>query len=71
MRKIWIEDRIPEDWNKGITVLICKKGDRKQCGNCRGLTLWCQTFRMALEIKGKLAEELYAFRRGEEMEIWS
>jgi hypothetical protein len=73
LRKIWTENRIPEDWYKGIIVLIYKKGDRKQCGKFRGITLFCQTFKMyermlvnkmALEIKGDLAEELNAFKRG-------
>jgi hypothetical protein len=72
LRKVWIEKRIPEDWYKGI-IVPNYKGDRKQHGNYRGITLLCQTFKiyerifvnkMRVEIKGKLIEELYAFRKG-------
>jgi hypothetical protein len=34
--KISTENRIPEDWYKGIIMPIYKKGDRKQHGNYRG-----------------------------------
>jgi hypothetical protein len=56
-----------EDWFKGIIVPIYKKGDRKQCGNYKGITKLCQTFKlydrilankMIREINRKLAEEL-------------
>jgi hypothetical protein len=43
LRRIWTENNIPEDWCKGIIVLMYKKGDRKQCGNYRGIMLLCQT----------------------------
>jgi hypothetical protein len=46
LRKVWVESRIPEDWNKGITVPVYKKRDSKQCGNYRGITLLCQTFKI-------------------------
>jgi hypothetical protein len=73
LRRIWTENNIPEDWYKGIIIPIYKKGGRKQCGNYRGTTLLCQTFKIyerilanqiIKEIKGQLAEELYAFRAG-------
>jgi hypothetical protein len=35
MRKIWLENKIPGDWYKGIRVPIYKKGDRKICNNYR------------------------------------
>jgi sorting nexin-29 len=73
--RIWTENKIPENWCKGIVVPIYKKGDGKQCENYRRITLVCQTFRiyktilankMFKEIKGKLLEKLYAFRAGRE-----
>jgi hypothetical protein len=76
LRQIYIENRIPEDWYKGIIALIYKKGDRKQCRNYRKITLLCQTFKTyerilvnktTLEIKVKLAEELHEFRKGRAM----
>jgi hypothetical protein len=73
LRRIWAENRIPEDRYKGIIIPVHKKGDRKQCGNYGGIVLLCQTFKiykrilankMIKEIKRRLAEELYAFRAG-------
>jgi hypothetical protein len=46
MRKIWLENKIPGHWYKGIIVTIYKKGDRKICNNYRGITLLCQTFKI-------------------------
>jgi hypothetical protein len=37
---------MPEDCYKGIIVPIYKKGDRKQCGNYRGIMLLRQTFKI-------------------------
>jgi hypothetical protein len=64
LRKIWIENKISEDWYKQVIVPIYKKGDVKHCGNYRGITLSCPTFKIyrilvkkiILEIKGRLAE---------------
>jgi hypothetical protein len=59
-----------KDWYKELSY---KKGKRKQCGNRTGITLLCQTFqiyksilakKIIKEIKGKLAEKLYAIRAG-------
>ena len=36
---IWKEERIPEDWCKGLIVKLPKKGDLTNCGNWRGITL--------------------------------
>ena len=36
---IWEEERIPEDWCKGLIVELPKKGDLTNCGNWRGITL--------------------------------
>jgi hypothetical protein len=72
LKKIWTENRIPDDWYKRITVPIYKKGDMEQYGNHKGITFLCQTlkiyerilvYKMTLEIKGKLAE-LFTFRKG-------
>jgi hypothetical protein len=45
LRRMWTENRIPEDWYKGIIVPIYKMGVRKQCGNYKGIMLLCQTFK--------------------------
>ena len=36
---IWEEERIPDDWCKGLIVKLPKKGDFTNCGNWRGITL--------------------------------
>jgi hypothetical protein len=33
LRRIWTENKIPEDWYIGIVIPIYKKGDRKRCGS--------------------------------------
>jgi len=38
-RKVWEEEAIPEDWSKGIIVIVPKKGDTSVCKNNRGITL--------------------------------
>ncbi|KAI8477652.1 hypothetical protein Bbelb_446140 [Branchiostoma belcheri] len=37
--KIWHGEAIPEDWSKGIIVVLPKKGDTTHCANNRGITL--------------------------------
>jgi hypothetical protein len=73
LRRIWTENKMPGDGYRGIIIPIYKKGYRKQCGNHREIILLCLTFevyerilanRMEKEIKGKLAEEVCAFRAG-------
>jgi hypothetical protein len=72
LRRIWAENRIPEDWRTGLITPVYKR-NRKQCGNYGEITLLCQTFqiyerilanKMTKEIKGKKAEELHALRAG-------
>jgi hypothetical protein len=67
MRNIWLETKIPGDWYKrNHSTNIYKKGDRKICNNCRGITLLHQTFKiyerilankLTKEIETKLKEE--------------
>lgn len=73
IRVVWKERKIPTDWEKGMIVPIYKKGDRKKCGNYRGITLLCHTLkiyeriidrRMRLEVDNMLNEEQYGFRWG-------
>jgi hypothetical protein len=39
VRKIWKEERIPEEWKETIIVPIHKRGDTDKCENYRGITL--------------------------------
>lgn len=38
-QKAWNEKEIPEDWRRALIVPIYKSGDKKECGNYRGITL--------------------------------
>ena len=37
--RIWHEEKIPEQWKKGLIVKIPKNGNLKECKNWRGVTL--------------------------------
>ena len=37
--KIWAQERVPDEWLKGIIVKLPKKGDLMDCNNWRGITL--------------------------------
>jgi hypothetical protein len=37
--KIWVEEKLPADWKKGMIVKLPKKGDTTNCSNWRGITL--------------------------------
>jgi hypothetical protein len=39
LRRIWAENRMTEDWHKGIIISIYKKVDREQRGIYRDITL--------------------------------
>jgi len=43
--KIWRQEKIPCKWSEGIMCPIYKKGDRKQCSNCRGISLLNITYK--------------------------
>lgn len=36
---IWLKEKIPKEWGKGIIIKIPKKGDLSNCDNWRGITL--------------------------------
>ena len=44
--KIWEKETVPQDWKDANIVSLFKKGDRKDCGNYRGISL--------LSIAGKI-----------------
>ena len=39
-QEAWILGKTPKDWQTGVIILIYKKGDRKQCTNYRGISLF-------------------------------
>ena len=50
VRRIWGEERIPEEWKETIIVCIYKKGDRDRCENYRGIALGNATYRILVNI---------------------
>ena len=46
-RFIWHEEAMPEEWRMSVLVPIFKgKGDRKECGNYRGIKLMSHTLKL-------------------------
>ena len=70
---IWEEERISEDWCKGLIVKLPKKGDLTNCGNWRGITLMPTAAkvmgkviikRISRGVDKKLRKEQAGFRSG-------
>ena len=49
-RRIWEEERIPEEWKETIIVSIYKKGARDRCENYRGIALGYATYKILANI---------------------
>ena len=66
--KIWNTCEIPADWRKGIMIPIFKgKGDRRECGGHRGLTLLSAPGKLfARLILGRIRDHLIAHQRPEQ-----
>lgn len=71
--KIWQNKVWPEDWKRSIFIPLFKKGDRKDCGNYRTISLISHTSKVLLKILQKrledflskeLPEEQAGFKRG-------
>ena len=41
---------MPEEWKQSITVPICKNGDKTDCSNCRGISLFPTTYKIVSDI---------------------
>lgn len=74
--KIWKGGGIPKEWRKGVICPIFKKGDKKDAKNYRGVTLMDTAYkvyesilneRLMEEVKDKLEEGQFGFRRGRGM----
>ena len=70
---IWQEKAWPQDWKRSIFIPLFKKGDKKDCGNYRTISLISHTSKIMLKILQKrlegflnkeLPEEQAGFKRG-------
>ncbi|KAE9537430.1 hypothetical protein AGLY_006453 [Aphis glycines] len=43
-KRIWDEERLPDEWNKAIIILLYKKRDKILCNNYRGIALLNTTY---------------------------
>ena len=71
--RIWREEKIPEEWMKGLLIKLPKKGDLSYCKNWHGIMLlniaskvFCRVIleRMKFALDEKLREEQAGFRDG-------
>lgn len=71
--QVWREGKIPKEWRRAVICPIHKKGDKKECGNYRGIALLVgaskiyeiileRRFRTAVE--DKIGEWQHGFRPG-------
>ena len=72
-KRIWSEEKVPEEWKKGLLIKLPKKGDLSYCKNWRGVMLLKMAskvfYRVILErikiaLDEKLREKQAGFRAG-------
>ena len=72
-QRAWLSGDTPEDWRTGVVVPLYKKGDHKDCGNYRGITLLSlpgKVYAKILEkrcrpiVESRLHDEQCGFRAG-------
>ena len=70
---IWREGKVPQQWKNAVITVLCSKGDKTECGKCRGISRVSHADKVLLEVvarrlsayceaKGLLPEELCGFR---------
>ena len=71
LSKVWDNEAVSPDWNKGIIVKFSKKGRKTSCDNWRGITLQnvaskvlCQIFRNRIQTQVDLilGDDQHGFR---------
>ena len=70
---VWRTERSPQDWKDSIIATIFKKGDAKECGNYRGISLLSvpgkvyallMLRRLSSRMEATISENQTGFRRG-------
>jgi hypothetical protein len=46
----WNREELPGEWKESIVVPICKKGDKTDCSNYRGISLLSNTYKILFNI---------------------
>jgi hypothetical protein len=46
INSIWIKEELPEEWKESFIVRFCKKGDKTDCSNYRGISLLTDTYKI-------------------------
>ena len=71
--KIWEEEKVPNNWKRGLIIKLPKRGDLKECKNWRGITLLSIISKVIIRIvinrirngvDERLRKEQSGFRRG-------
>ena len=47
---VWNKEELPEEWKESIIVPICKKGDKTDCNNYRGISILPATYKILSNI---------------------
>lgn len=58
IKQVWCKGIMPLDWRTGVVVPIFKKGDPKEVGNYREISLLCTAYKIYAEVlRSRLEEE--------------
>jgi len=47
---IWNKEELPEQWKESIIVPICKKGDKTDCSDYRGISILATMYKILSKI---------------------
>jgi hypothetical protein len=62
---MWIMEEISVEWTEGIICPVFKKGERKLCLNCRGITLLNVTYQGFSSLIQKMLAEMVEHNMGQ------
>ena len=55
--RIWRGGEVPQQWKDAIIMVLHKKKDRTECGNCRGISLVAHAGKILLKIIARRLSE--------------